>query len=155
MHFSLRQSGNRQPPCRQAAFTLVEVVMSVLILALVMAGLVYGYVQANWNAEWTSMALAAQGYASAGAEQVRAADWRPRDYPAYDELGYGYTQTRSGYLDVPGASASYLYVTNVVTVTDVYTNPPVKQIRSDCYWTFVKNNRQYTNTVILWRTSDQ
>ena len=68
-------------PRRHRAFTLIEVVISIAILGMVMAGLIYGYVQANWSALWSSMSLSAQTFASEGAEQARAADWRPRDYP--------------------------------------------------------------------------
>jgi len=61
------------------AFTLIEILISFVILSLVMSGLMYGYVQANRVAEWSAISLAAQSYASQGAEQLRAADWRPRD----------------------------------------------------------------------------
>ncbi len=54
------------------AFTLVESLIAVMILLLAMGGLMYGYVQANRMAEYSSMSLAAQSYASQGIE------WRGR-----------------------------------------------------------------------------
>ena len=60
---------------RCAGFTLAEVVVSVAILAFVMAGLIYGYVQINYRAERSSMSLAAQALAAESVEQARAAKW--------------------------------------------------------------------------------
>jgi prepilin-type N-terminal cleavage/methylation domain-containing protein len=162
MYFRVKQSGNcvvRKPP----GFTLVEVVVAVAILAMVMAGLIYGYVQANWSAEWSSMSLAAQAYASEGAEQLRAADWRPNDFPVangpgtMDEYPNWYPpKTNIDFLDIPGSnSTNSLLVTNIVTVTGISTNPELRQIRSDCYWIFPKDNQLFTNTVILLRAPDQ
>ena len=65
----------RQPRVLRAAFTLAELLISIAILAMVMAGVIYGYAQANRFAEWSSMSLAAQSYALQGLEQVRAAKW--------------------------------------------------------------------------------
>src|SRR5277367_2158955 len=74
-------------------FTLVELLVSLLVFALVSSGVIYGYVQVNRMAQWSSVSLAAQSYASQGAEQARAANWNPRGYPltsnfpgAFDEL---------------------------------------------------------------------
>ena len=107
------------------AFTLIEVVISIAILGMVMAGLIYGYVQANWSALWSSMSLSAQTFASEGAEQARAADWRPRDYPAatgpgtMDELPSGTIITNIGFMDVPGDTGTnkQFSVTNIVAIT--------------------------------------
>ena len=62
-------------PRAGAAFTLVEVVMSVTILALAMAGMIYGYAQTNYRAEWSSMSLAVQALTVQSVERVRAARW--------------------------------------------------------------------------------
>jgi prepilin-type N-terminal cleavage/methylation domain-containing protein len=151
------------PKKSSSGFTLIEVVTSIAILALVMAGLIYGYVQSNWVALWSSMSLSAQAIASEGAEQVRAADWRPRDYPpatgygTMDELPSGTIITNIGYMDIPGESGTnhQFSVTNIVRITDASINPPLRQIRSECYWLFPKDHALCTNTVILLRASDQ
>ena len=66
---------------RNGAFTLVEVIVSVAIFALVSVGLIYGYVQSNRMAQFEAASLAVQSFASEGAEQARDANWRPRDTP--------------------------------------------------------------------------
>ncbi len=63
------------------AFTLVEVLMAIVIMAMVMTGLLYGYVQANRMAEFSSLSLAAQSYASQGIEQTRSAQWNSQMWP--------------------------------------------------------------------------
>ena len=148
---------------KSLAFTLIEVVISITILAMVMAGIIRGYVQSNWSALWSSMSLAAQSFASEGAEQARAADWRPRDYPptsgygTMDELPSGTIITNIGYMDIPGSSSTnkQFSVTNIVWITTVTVNPPLRQIRSECYWRFPRENLLFTNTVVLLRASDQ
>ena len=55
-----------------AAFTLIEVMIGFFIFGLVTAGMIYGYVEANRIAEWSSQSLAAMSYASQGMEQMRA-----------------------------------------------------------------------------------
>jgi type II secretory pathway pseudopilin PulG len=153
------------------AFSLIEVCIACVILALAMSGLMYGYVQANRMAEWSSMSLAAQSYASQGAEQLRAADWRPRDPSTNRGPNTGweiwpvgpttpYLKTNIGILDIPikgdPASTNFaFFVTDIVTVTEPSVNPPLLQIRSDAYWIFSLTGQQYINTVILQRAPDQ
>ena len=47
-----------------AAFTLIEVMIAFVIFGLVTSGMIYGYVEANRLAEWSSQSLAAMSYAS-------------------------------------------------------------------------------------------
>jgi prepilin-type N-terminal cleavage/methylation domain-containing protein len=158
MYFCIEQSGSRRALKPSLAFTLIEVVISIAILALVMGGLIYGYVQANWSAEWSSMSLAAQAYASEGAEQARAADWRPNDYPPTDELTNGTIRIYPNcVMDNPSSSSTstHTFATNIVTISGISTNPPLKLIRSDCIWTFPKDQLVFTNTVMMMRTADQ
>lgn len=146
------------------AFTLVEVVVAIIIFAMVASGVIYGYVQANRVAEWTSMSYAAQSYSSEGAEQARAANWRPRDWPpatgpgTMDELPPT-NYTTSDIMDIPAkgqpGTNSLFWVTNYISITDVSQNPHLRQIRSDCVWTFPPTARRYTNTTILLRAPDQ
>jgi prepilin-type N-terminal cleavage/methylation domain-containing protein len=159
MNFNFDQSAQSSGRRFSAAFTLMEVVISLAILGMVISGLIFGYVQANWTAEWCSMSTAAQSYASQGAEQARSANWRPRDYPPTDNLTNGIYRTRD-YMDIPTKGTPSdtdfpFWVTNIVTITDISANPPVRQIRSDAVWTYPMNGRLCTNTVILIRASDQ
>ena len=152
------------------AFTLVEVLMAFAILAIVMSGLMYGYVQANRMAEWSAMSLAAQSYASQGAEQLRAADWRPRDgtnsgpnTPNEIPLPYPYIVTNCGpnyILDIPikgnpSSNDFAFFVTNYVYVTEPSINPPLQQIYSVVYWIFPLTGQLRSNIVVLQRAPDQ
>jgi len=141
-----------------SGFTLVEVVMSIAILALVIQGVLLGYVQsARWT-EWSAQSLAAQSLASQGAEQARSAKWDPQAWPQAigpglsDELGVtNYMQTNI--LDIP-MNGTPVIVTNFISITTTSTNPPVRQIRSDCVWEFMSRGL-FTNTVIMLRAPDQ
>ena len=143
----------------EAGFSLGEVLVALGILFFVFSGLIYGYVQANRMSEWSSMSLAAQSYASQGAEQARAADWGPRSYPVKDELPQT-NYTFVDFMDVPikgnptNTDFSF-WVTNFVTVTNYSVNPPLRLIRSDCHWIFPLTGQLQTNTVILIRAGDQ
>lgn len=151
---------------RNAGFTLAEILMAFGIFTLVASGMIYGYVQSNRMAEWSALSLAAQSYASQGAEQARAADWRPRDYPAtngpntMDELPPTNLPPTRNVFDIPmkgnpSSSDFAFFVTNRVTITTVTLNPPLRQIRSDAEWKFYLTGQKYTNTVILLRAPDQ
>ncbi len=152
---------------RTGGYALGEVLLAFAVLSLVFAGLIYGYVQANRMSEWSSMSLAAQAYASQGSEQARAADWRPRDWPptngpgTMDELpSTNYSQVDIMDIPMQGAPTSTnvnFWVTNVITVTDVFTNhnPQLRQIRCDCIWRFPLTGLLQTNTVVLLRSPDQ
>ncbi|HEU6448362.1 MAG TPA: hypothetical protein VFV23_08000 [Verrucomicrobiae bacterium] len=139
--------------------------MALFVFLIATSGVIYGYVQTNRLALWSSMSLAATSYASQGAEQARAADWRPWDYPAtngpgtMDELPPT-NYVRVDIMDIPskGAPDSTDYtswVTNYVSITTYSVNPPMRQIRSDCVWTAPQSGRLITNTIILLRGPDQ
>jgi Tfp pilus assembly protein PilV len=166
MKFRVFRAGNKTAHSPRLAFTLIEILISVLIFTMVLSGLIYGYVQANWTAEWCSMSLAAQSLASQGAEQARAADWRPRDWPVafgrgtMDELTNGTVYSRVDFMDVPSkgnpnSTNFQFWVTNWISVTNVSINPPLRQIRSDAIWAYPMNGNLCTNTIILLRASDQ
>jgi type II secretory pathway pseudopilin PulG len=155
-------------------FTLAEVLVSFFIFGLVFSGLIYGYVQVNRMAEFSSMSLAAQSYASEGLERVKSAQWNYVRWPntnygpnTGDELGFptaiGYTNLPPvvDTLDVPTSGAP-IYITNYVTIMNVLTNlvaagaaPFMRQIRSDCVWNFPLDNTLCTNTAIALRAPDQ
>ena len=126
--------------------------MSLGILALVIQGVVYGYIASARRAEWSAHSLAAQSLASQGVEQARAAKWDPQVWPIVDELPpTNFMQV--DVLDLP-VSGQPVYATNFISVQMLSTNPPVRQIRTDCVWAFV-TGRLFTNTVITLRAPDQ
>ena len=165
MHIDHHQSADQFAKKSTAAFALIEILIAIVILTTVLSGLIYGYVQANRAAEWCSMSLAAQSYASQGAEQARAAIWSPRDVytngvQPMDQWPSGTTDVRIDFMDIPTKGDPALtnfqfWVTNYISVTSVSTNPPLRQIKSQCVWTYPMNNTLCTNTVILVRAGDQ
>lgn len=157
-----------------AGFSLIEILISFLIFSMIVSGMIYGYVQANRMAEWSAMSLAAQSYASQGAEQARSAQWNSQQYPVtngpgtsdqiilFDSAGLrtGSAATSNtnfftvNLMDVPITGAG-IPVTNFICVTNLSLNPPLRQIRSDCVWTFPITGQLCTNTVVLLRAPDQ
>jgi len=159
-----RQMVERQPRVLRAAFTLVEIMVSVAILAMVMAGIIYGYAQANRFAEWSSMSLAAQSYALQGLEQVRSAKWDFWTYPVTDMMpvpgnvvgGVVNFPPQSDIMDVPltGGQLTNCYVTNYIKLIQLSTSPELREVWSQCVWTFPRTGKIFTNTVITYRAPD-
>lgn len=153
------------------AFTLVEVLVSLVILALVLAGVCYGYTQANRIAVWTSMSQAAQSYALEGMEQARAALWNRWDSSAgSDQLPAPTNLVQRDFMDIPmkgtpwtSTTTNYGYLqTNYVYITGVtncssgpLTTNCLRQITSSVVWTFPRTGQSFTNTVVTLRASDQ
>jgi type II secretory pathway pseudopilin PulG len=134
------------------AFTLVETLMAIAILALAMAGLIYGYVQTTYQSGWSSMSLVAQSLALESVERARAAKWCVYSLGATggDEMPPGTYMnifTNAVLLSLTGQTET---VTNTLQITTVGTYPPVRQIRADCVWQF-KPGSLFTNTVITLR----
>ena len=155
-----RQLVKRQPRCLRAAFTMIEVLVSISILAMVMAGVVYGYAQANRFAEWSSMSLAAQSYALQGLEQVRSAKWEfgPNAtdiMPVPGNVVGGVTNfpPQADIMDIP-VSGAPLYVTNYIKLIQISASPQVREVWSQCVWKFPRTGQLFTNTVITYRAPD-
>jgi type II secretory pathway pseudopilin PulG len=143
------------------AFTLVEVMIGFLIFGMVTAGMLYGYVEANRIAEWSSQSLAAMSYASQGMEQMRSAQWCAEESGEVttDMLGNNYQTNQVDTLDIPTTGAP-IYVTNYMTSTRVTNsdgtfNPPLKLLVSRVVWTFRLTGQLFTNTIVTLRAPDQ
>ena len=160
-------SGRRtvQRPARgiYAAFTLVELLVSLVVLTMVMSGIIYGYVQANRFAEWSSMSLAAQSYALQGLEDVRGAKWDLSANPTVDDMpipsGATYTNfpLQTDYLDIPVSGAPFP-ITNSIRLTQItipLSAAQVRMVQSYCVWTFPLTGKVFTNTVTTYRAPDR
>lgn len=137
------------------AFTLVEVVVSIGILALVMGGMIFGYIQTNHRTEWSSMSLDAQSFANEAIEQVRAAQWALGGGTVTNQLQLllpGYTRTNTMLVPATGRSTN---VVTTVTITRLSVNPALYQFRADCVWYFPGRTDKFTNTLITWRAPDR
>ena len=155
------------------AFTFIEVLMAFCILLLTTGTLLYGYVQANRMAEFSSISLAAQSYASQGLEMTRSAQWNSQMWPitngpnTTDELipttnssGAVTSKVFVATLDIPTvgdpASTNFpFWVTNYIRIRQISVNPPVRQIESDAVWVFALTGKCYTNSVVVLRAPDQ
>src|ERR1017187_9280236 len=148
-----RQMVMRQPRVSRAAFTLVELLISIVLLAMVMAGVIYGFAQTNRIAEWSSMSLAAQSYALQGLEQVRSAKWDFWTYPITDIMPAPTNFTQADIMDIPVSGAPF-YVTNYIKLIQISTTPQLREVWSQCVWVFPRTGQLFTNTVITYRAPD-
>ncbi|MGA2246889.1 MAG: prepilin-type N-terminal cleavage/methylation domain-containing protein [Verrucomicrobiota bacterium] len=148
------------PRSSQAGFTLIEVLISFFIFGIVIAGLIYGYIQMNRMATWASWSLAAQSLASEGMEEARGAQWNELggndQWPPTTNSSGSITpyQNTNCSLDVP-STGTPIWVTNFITISTISVAPPLRMIRSDCVWTFPFTGQPWTNTVITLRAPDQ
>ena len=166
------QSTLRMRTIARVAFTLPEVLISIVILALVMSGILYGYALVNRIAVWDSMSQAAQAFAIRGMEAARAAKWNPWVLSTNTAPAPGISQDelpaetnglpslmQTNILDIPikgNPLTNYTYyATNYVYVTDISKVPRIRQIWSDCIWTFPLTKKHYTNTIVTYRGPDQ
>ena len=149
----LRTEGVR----RTSAFTLAEVLISIVIAGAAVTGIVGGYHLVIQRAEWSSASSAAQLQAMRRLELVRAARWDPAcpSYPTNaNELVMENFPEVEWPLDVPQTGTTLLMATNRVTIIDISTNPPLRMIQAECIWS-LPSRGTYTNTIISYRAPDQ
>ncbi len=122
LKFVVVQGAGRLPKA-SCGFTLTEVVIAMAVLAIVIQGVIYGYIDSSRRAEWNGHSLAAQSLASQGVEQARAAKWDPQAWPVVDELPpTKFVEVAT--LDLPLAGQAG-YAKNFVSITTVSLNPPL------------------------------
>lgn len=154
----------------QAGNSLIEVVISAVIIALVYGTIINSYIQSGKQAEWSGYSLAAQSLATEQIEQARSAIWdlaggtnatgvndvtnltlSSRSYDPASKTWSGYT---TNILDVPYANTNFVMATNYVSIQliniDNSTIPPiqVQMVRVDTVWPFFLRgaNLYFTNT---------
>ena len=134
--------------------SLVEVIFSLGIATLTIAGSVNGYVLSANRAEWSAYSLAAHSLAMQRLEQVRAAKWDTAAYPAVDQIVQSNFGPQTNILDVPISCSNIVYAVSRTTMSDISANPPLKLVRVDTVWNFM-NRGIFTNTVTTYRAPDQ
>jgi Tfp pilus assembly protein PilV len=158
-----------------AGFTFAEVLISVIIVALVFATIINGYLAGAKRTQWTGYSLAAQSLSVECLEQMRSAVWDiamgKNEVTNLTLIGKSYDSTRStwsGYttniLDVPWKGTNYIMATNYISIQLLYennaTNVPVQLqlIRVDTVWGFNGWGRfadmYYTNTTCTYIAPD-
>jgi len=142
------------------AFTLIEVVVSVVIGTMLVVGIANGYSQSARRAEWSAYSLAAQSLAMQRMELARAAKW---DILAYDPTP-GRTNSDKlvqvnfpmavDVLDIPITGTNITYATSTTTITpNVGGNPLLRMVNVQTVWPFL-NGRRFTNSVVTYRAPD-
>ena len=162
---------------RVAGLTLVEVVISLAIVALLFGSIIQGYVTSGKLTEWSGYSLAAQSLAVQTLEQARSATWDPQmnkcevtNIPLQGATlacaSGGNWTNYSGYqtsiLDVPWKSNNFVMATNFVNfrMVSFASNTNVQAIlaRVDTVWQFTgwgfANVMTYTNTVCTFLAPD-
>jgi type II secretory pathway pseudopilin PulG len=139
---------------RRSGITLAEVLMSIVIGGLIMAGTAHGFIQAMRQAEWSAHSLAANSLALQRLEQARAATWDRLGFPVVDELVASKFPDDVQVLDVPAKHTNLLHATTHTTIVTLSTNPPLKMIRVDCAWKFI-TGEVFTNTIVTYRAPNQ
>ena len=137
-----------------AGMTLVEVVIALGISGLTVAGIVAGYLFCVTSAERSALSIAANAMAVERLEQMRSASWKTASFPVVDQLVSSNFPTKVSILDLSGTGPGVTYATNIATITQISTNPPLKRVRVDCVWQFSRK-RMYTNSVETCRAPDQ
>ena len=141
-------------PNQARAFTLVEVMMSMMVLGIMVTGIVAGYTQAIRQAEWSAYSLAANSLAMQPIERARAAKWDQYATPQTCMVVSANFPLETNILDIPISGTNIVYATNRTTITDISTSPPLKQISVECTWRFM-NRGVFTNKVMTFRAPDQ
>jgi Tfp pilus assembly protein PilV len=139
---------------QRAAFTLVEVVISIFVVGVSLGGILGLYIQSAVRSEWSAHSVAAEMMALSRLDQCRAAKFDPRGSPPVDQLVSTNFPVKVDVLDV-GTSAGFVtYATNRTTIWTISSNPPLKMVRVDCVWTFPRRGR-FTNSVFTYRAPSQ
>ncbi len=135
----------------QGGVTLIEVVMSMAIGGLIVAGVATGFIQCMRQAEWSSYSLAANSLAMQRMEQTRAGVW---DQAAgIDQVKDPFFPAEAQILDIPINQSNIAYATNYTTITTVSTNPPLRMVRVDTVWRCMDRG-PFTNTIVTYRAPD-
>jgi len=137
-----------------SAFTLMEVVVSLVILGISLGGILTLYLQLAWRADWSSYSVSAEMMALGGLEQCRAAKYDPHGSPPIDALVSTNFPSRVDILDPGSVNGVSAYGTNTTTILTISTNPPLKLVRVDCTWTY-PGRGVFTNSVFTYRAADQ
>jgi type II secretory pathway pseudopilin PulG len=134
--------------------TLMETLVSMMIVALVITATINGYILAANRAEWSSQSLAAHSLALQRLEQVRAATWNIASETDIDEVIAANFPATQAVMDLPVSGTNAIRATIFTTITTVSSNPPLKLVRVDCAWPSHRRG-WFTNTLMTYRTPEQ
>ena len=140
--------------------TLIEVVVSLAIAGLMVAGIVAGYIFCNTSTVKDSLYMAANAKAMERLEETRGAIWAPYRAQPVDELvATNFPDEPNVALDMSGSSSTVTLATLHTEISQISpspsspSSPPVRRIHVDCIWQF--NGVVITNSIETCRAPDQ
>jgi hypothetical protein len=133
--------------------TLVEVVVSLAITALLIGGITSGYVFCTFSSQKQALALAASARAMERIEETRSAKWDTATSPVVDQLVGTNFSSRTVTLDLTGSGAETAAATIRTEISSISTNPPLRRVSVECVWRY--RGELFTNTVETFRAPDQ
>jgi len=138
----------------QAGMTLIEVVIALAITGLIVAGLVTGYIFTSASTIKDSLYTAANARASERLEETRSAVWAPyRSVPVDDLVATNFPVETNVVLDLSASGGQTTYATVQTSISQISTNPPIRDIHVDCIWQF--QGVMITNSIETCRAPDQ
>jgi prepilin-type N-terminal cleavage/methylation domain-containing protein len=145
---------NKFPLQDQGGMTLVEVLVSLIILVLLIAGIINGYTYCMTSAVKAELAQAANAKAMQRLEEARSATWNTSSPLAQDQLIAANFTDEVVTLDMPGTSTEGTSATIQTTISEISLTPPMRTIHVDCIWQF-RGNERITNSIETIRAADQ
>ena len=117
--------------------TLVEVVIALAISAMIVGGMVSGYIYCTTSVVKAELAHAASAKAMERLEQTRSAQWHIASSSATNQLvGTTNFPDEVVTLDMPGITNTGTTATIQTTIAQISTNPPLCAVHVDCIWQF-------------------
>jgi type II secretory pathway pseudopilin PulG len=138
----------------RAAFTLVDTLVSIMIMGLVFATTIVAYTRTSERAEWSGYSLAAECLGVRQMERYHAVLWDTQTLPITDDTVNVPTNVVAP-LDLPMTGTNAVWATNFTTMTTFTNAGPsyFKMIRVDTVWPW--KGRLFTNTLVTYRCPDQ
>jgi type II secretory pathway pseudopilin PulG len=148
------QLGGYFPARNQAGMTLVEVIVSLVITVLVVAGIVNGYIYCTTAAVKAELAEAANAKMLQCLEEARSATWNTSSLLAEDQLVTTNFATKVVTLDMPDTNTVGTSATITTTIAPIAFASPMRTIHVDCVWQF-RGAEWITNSIETIRAADQ
>jgi prepilin-type N-terminal cleavage/methylation domain-containing protein len=130
----------------RAGMTLVEVMMALVITGLTVGGIVDGYIYCMTATTKDALYMAANARALERMEDARAAVWNTQSYPVVDQLNTTNFPDLVVNLNKSGPDPAVITATVKTTITQISTNPPLREIHVDCIWNF-QGTEVVTNSI--------
>jgi type II secretory pathway pseudopilin PulG len=156
IRFSSQQAGCF-PPRGRAGMTLVEVIFALAITALMLGGIITGYIYCTTTAIKSELAQMANARALQRIEEARSAQWNTSSSLAADQLVAANFPDETVTLDMPGTDTNGTLATIETTITPISPTPsapPLRSIHVDCIWQF-RGAEWVTNSIETIQAASQ